>query len=704
MCRTDAVLPIALALSLATVPRGVLLAQSARTRPTAIRMNFRDVSLDTILEHLSEVAGLAVVRTVAVEGRITVISRQPMSIDQAIALLNTALKERNYAAILTGRILKVVPLAEAKKASIPVRSGSDPEAIEPTDRMITQVIPIRYVDAAKLGTDLAPLIPSYAQLTANASSNALILTDTQANIRRIVEIVRALDQHMAGDQEVAVYQLKYADATDTARLINEIFKEDGASQQQDRRARFSRFVSLMRRGRGRGRGGQEEAAPRRAQEVRASADQRTNTVVISASPDTLKVIEKVVKELDANPLAQQAVFIYHLKNANAKNLETVLNNLFDESRAPGAATGTGRTPTGSVPGRSRTDSRSRSVSSLQRQAQAAAGQTTDLVGQVYCVADEDTNTLLVMTPSKNFDRVKEIIESLDRPVPQVLIKVLIAEVTHEKSVDLGAEFSILNVRSLTQLGTFGGTDFSVAAQTGGLVFRTVENEVTVAIRALEAVGKLDVLSRPYILTSDNQEATIIVGQEVPFIRSSTITDAGQTLNTIQYEDIGIILKVTPHINPDGLVIMNVYPEISTLTGVTIPISDNLNAPVYAKRSAESRVAVRNGQTIVIGGLMEDQKRDNVEKVPILGDLPFVGALFRRTVKATNKTELLIFLTPHVAKEAGQLESMAQDEVKASKLVPKVIKRGAFQEHLNGLKRGAPKPERVQPKPYRQPRR
>jgi general secretion pathway protein D len=317
----------------------------------------------------------------------------------------------------------------------------------------------------------------------------------------------------------------------------------------------------------------------------------------------------------------------------------------------------------------------------------AARTASDLAGQVTVVADEDTNSLLVMTAPKNFERVKQVLGELDRPVPQVLIKVLFAEVTHDNSRDLGAEFSVLNLRNNGN-GITAGTDFGIAQQSGGLIFKVTENDFTAALRALDTVGKLDVLSRPYILASDNQLASITVGQEVPFITNTRTTDTGQTINTIQYQDIGIILDVIPHINPDGLVIMDVAPEISALTGTTVPISETVTAPVFAKRSAQTRISIKDGQTIVIGGLMEDRKTSTVNKVPLLGDIPLLGALFKRQQTTISKTELLIFLTPHVASRPDFLRAMSKDELDGIKIVPKAVEPGNFQEHLEGLRRGS----------------
>lgn len=631
-----------------------------------IRLNFREASLDSILEYLSEVAGLAVVRETTVEGRITLMSRHPLTVAEAVELLNAALREKGYAAVAMGNTLKIVPLADAKKRGIPVRTGNNPEDIEPTDMVVTQIIPVRYLNVTQLKQDIAPLLPAYAELAANTSSNSLILTDTQANVRRVVEIIRALDTAVSAVSEIRVFQLQYANASNTAKLINEMFKVEQAAAPTGRE---SRVIQAAARFLGRGAAQPQNAAASTEGKpnvrVNASADERTNTLVVSGPPDTLKVVEGLVKELDSSPAEEQAVFVYSLQNAKAKNMETVLNNIFKST-----TTGT------AAPAASRT----RRTTAQPAQATAAAA---GLAGEVYVVADEDTNALMVMTASKNFERVREIISDLDRPVPQVLIKVLVAEVTHDKALDLGTEFSLLNLTSDGERSIF--SRFGVDSLTSGLGIRLVEQDLSVTLAALQEVGRLDILSRPYILGSDNQAAQIMVGERVPFITSSRITEAGQTINTIQYQDIGIILNVTPHINPAGLVILDITPEVSALTGQTVPISDTVEAPVFAKRSATSRVAIQDGQTIVIGGLMEDQKRDTIRKVPLLGDIPLLGALFRRTKTEKSKTELLIFLTPHVASSPEMLQDISAAELGGTKIIPKSVEPGLFEKYMQDMK-------------------
>jgi general secretion pathway protein D len=718
-------------------------------------LNFKDASIESVLDELSATAGFIVVKIAKPEGRVTLVSKQVVSPADAVSLLNTVLKSAGYAAVQQGRILKILSLDDAKVANIPVHIGSDPTKIDPTDELITQVIPLRQADATQLKNDLAPLV-NPAGFTANASSNALVVTDTAANIRRLVEIVSALDNNLVAASEVIVVQLNYASASGTAKLINDLFGDDASRNRNQQQGGFGGGFPFFRGfggggggPGGQGGGGQNPNQPSRQQvKINASADDRTNTIVVTGPQEILATIKNVIKELDANPASDETVFIYRLKNAQSDNLEYVLNYLFNSNSASGSpqrptnsrnnafsrsgaigsnnsrSSGSSRTGSSGSSGFGSNSSRLGSSGSSspfgsnqsslggnnfgQRSTSGFGGfgspggispggsQTAaDLAGQVNVIADPDTNSLLIRTAPKNYDRVKQILDELDRAVGQVLIKVLIAEVTHDNSIDVGAELSVLNLRASGN-GQKGGTNFGLANLQSGLVVSILETDLTATLRALETEGKLDVLSRPYILASDNQLASITVGQEVPLIDNSRITDTGQTINTLRYEDVGILLDVVPHINPNGLVILDVAPEISALTGQTVQVSDTASQPIIAKRSAQSHVAIQDGHTIVIGGLMEDRKTSTISKVPILGNIPIIGELFKRTQDTKTKTELLIFLTPHVAAQPEDLKAMSKDELKGTKLTPNAVYPGAFDEHMKGLERGATTQPSTQP--------
>ena len=295
-------------------------------------------------------------------------------------------------------------------------------------------------------------------------------------------------------------------------------------------------------------------------------------------------------------------------------------------------------------------------------------QRAGLKGDALVQYDAETNSLVIVTDEETNEEIGKVVEALDKPVPQVLIKVLFLEVTHTNDLNLGVEFK--NQKEHAHMEPWKGTHvntstletvFGLADQSTGAFYRIIDQDLEATIHALAEVTKLEVLSRPSILTRNNQQAVITVGKRVPFIQNSRITYDGQTINTVTYDDIGIILQVTPHITDDRVVSMDVTPEISTLTGETVPISSTVNAPVFATRSAQTGVVVPDGKTVVIGGLMEDSKTKDKKKVPILGNIPVLGALFSRKSDEKSKTELLIFLTPHVIENSGELESVSRAE-------------------------------------------
>lgn len=876
-------------------PSDVAAATRAATGPTTlatkISINFKDAPLDTVIEFLSQTVGFAVVKEGPLDGRVTIVSKQPVSPEEALTLVNAGLKVNGFTAIRDGRVLRIAARDKAKKGNVPVHFGGKPEDVEDSEELITQVIPILNVSATKLRDDLKPLIGNDADVTSNEGSNTIIITDSSSSIRRIVKIISNLDQHEATTAEIRIVQLKYANAAAAVKLIDTFFKNQSgggqmsqemmmrmqqggqpmppmhsgsekhgnnviaaaddrtntlvimgstgslkliddiikhldsnpipASEMKTYQLKFAQAEATAKlinnlfkppksnnddypffyRRFG---GGDEEAkknvtvnaafdertnsliitapadalvgveemikkldaspmasadlkvfqlkyadafltskviedmfkpkddnsTPRffffgdnpspqtKGVKVNVTSDDRTNSLIVSAPTELLKIIEDMVKKLDANPGSEDTLFIYHLRNAQAGNLESVLNVLFGnvQGQGPGGGQQNGQQGLPGNPdqqqqgGRSsgrfgsnsgsggnsdsvlqRNNSNRRSNGGLNqpgmpRLSPGMAHAINELTGKVFVVADPDTNALLVTTASKYEKQVRLIIEDLDRAVPQVLIKVLIAEVTHDDGTDVGAEFSILNLRANGQ-GSKGGVNFGLSKIAGGLVAQVIENNFTATIRALETVGKLDVLSRPYILASDNQLARITVGQEVPFVDNSRITDTGQTINTLNYKDVGILLDVIPHINSDGLVILDVAPEISALTGETVAISDTASQPIIAKRSAQTRVGIRDGQTIVIGGLMEDRKTQTIDKVPILGDIPFLGEVFKHRQDKKTKTELLIFLTPHVAQSPDSLESSSQEETRGTKLVPRAVAPGVYEDHMDGLRRG-----------------
>ncbi|MBX2851263.1 MAG: type II secretion system secretin GspD [Phycisphaeraceae bacterium] len=644
-------------------------------------MNFDQVSLKTVLDYLAEKAGLIIINEAELQGRITIFNKKPMSLDEAINVLNTVLFEEKFTAVRRDRVLKIVSLEDAKRQSIPVQYGNDPDAIPQTDTIVTHIVPIKFASADEIREDLDDLIDDeFAEMTSNQSSNAIIITDSQANIRRLVQIISSLDKAVEKVTEVKVFKLEFADADDTARLIESTFEQTVNEDEV-----FGRLIQ-QRFGGGRGgRGGdnqQQQRGPNTARtKVSAESDTRTNSIVVSADPEAMVKIAEIIKELDSDNTAKDSVLIYHVKNMQATDLADIFNNLFESTLSS-----TNDQRFGGTTGGANGNGGGRGTRVQSANAVAATGNdgAADLVGQVSAVANEDSNTILILTPEKNFVRVQEILDELDKPVPQVLIRVLVSEVTYDNALDFGVEFEGINVGSTTDDNIL--SNFDLFDSTLGLNYLMFSGDnFRLAVRALNATGQFDVLSRPYLLTADNQEATINVGQRVPILTNSRVDESGDIISTIDYEDVGIILTVTPQINSEGLVVMDVSQVISSIADQAIPVAPDQDAVVFNQRELTTQVAVGHGQTVVIGGLVQDQLSETIRKVPMLGDLPFVGPIFRRTERSKVKTELLLFLTPEVIETPDQLTPAAEKIKSESETLDNAVEPGRMQEHLEKLK-------------------
>ena len=528
-------------------------------------------------------------------------------------------------------------------------------------------------------------------------TNTIIVTAPQSTLDDVASLISRLDTSPMVTQDIRVIHLKYATAADVADVLTDIFNPKTKNNDSSP----FRFLIFS------------DASPpeqTKGMQINITYDIRTNTILVTAPVAMLDNIEKICRQLDADPSSEDTMFIYHLRNGQAQHLEYTLNVLFGNISASGGNNQqNGQQPQNSPFGNQNQNQNGNSLSngsnSNNNQSTTAknnrnnknnqnnnnrpgaggiAQATSDFTGHVLVVAEPDTNSLLITTASKYEPMVRRIIDDLDHPVQQVLIKVLIAEVSHDNSDDLGLDFSVLNLRPSGN-GTEAGTTFG--SPTNGLIVNVLESNVTATLHALATRGKLDVLSRPYILASDNQEATITVGQSVPYVANVQFNDTNNPISTVLYRDIGVILDVTPHINPDGLVILDVTPEISSMTDSLINLTPGVSSPVFQTRNASSRVNIQDGQTIVIGGLMQDQNTTTLQKVPVIGDIPGLGLLFQRNQVEKTKTELLIFMTPHVAQMPQKLEPMTKDEEKGLRLTPGAIGPGVFQEHMSGMQRG-----------------
>ena len=588
--------------------------------------------------------------------------------------------------------LKLYPLryADAKSVADLITKVYEDEAAQSRQASRNQRnIPIWMGGAPQVGQDPTGATRE-VRAVPDVRSNSVVVAANETNLKIVDELVASLDRQLTDILRIKIYELKNANATNMAATLREMFRpqitatqQAGRPQQQQggQQTPFGMF------GNRNGSTGSSMLSP--SQEMEVAADARTNSVVVKASEDFIVVIDEIVDQLDRNPTESLSTYVIDLRNANASEVAQVIQQLLrggtsttgnrtnqnTNTNNRNANTNNSRPAT-----RQGTGGSTRNLGPLQDQDPMPmqdpgqdGGQEDErraIEGQADVQADTATNSLVIRTSPRNLEAIRNIVQNLDRPRPQVLIKVLIAEVTLDKDTRYGVEgfwenkFRV-NGDAITQRH---GTDFNLP--TTGFSTLITGDEMQAALNAFSEEGKLKVLATPRVLVLDNQTANINVGKEVPRVTNSTINELGNTVNTVTYERLGILLEVTPHINFDGLVTMEVHPEISEIAPASeaIVITPGVTSPTFNVNSADTTVAVRTGQTVVIGGLIRESSSDTVTKIPILGDIPLIGLLFSNTVKETVQRELMIFLTPIVAYTAAQLEEMTELEKAKLKLI------------------------------------
>jgi type II secretion system protein D len=533
---------------------------------------------------------------------------------------------------------------------------------------------------------------------ADIRSNSIVVAANPTNLAIVDELVANLDRQLTDILRIKVYTLKNADPTSMVTMLREMFRPQINATQQAGRTQPQQGGNNQNNpfgftNRSVGGAGSSMLAP--SQEMEIAADTRTRSVIVKASEDYIAIIDEIVNELDKNPTETAETTVIPLRHGNATDLAQVIRDLL---RGGTGGTGNRTTNNQNTQGNRNAQNNNRTGSTrtggtnntrnlgplpgqdqgpVQEPAPAPTEESQDdeanrraIEGQADVQADSSTNSLVIRTSPRNLEAIRNIIGNLDRPRPQVLIKVLIAEVTLDKETAYGVEgfwenkFHV-NGDAITQRY---GTDFNLPTQ--GLAALVTGDEMRAALNAFAEDGKLKVLATPRVLVLDNQTANVNVGKEVPRITNSTINEFGNVVNAVQYESIGIMLEVTPHINFDGLVTMDVRPEISDIAPLSesVVITPGVLSPTFNVNSAETTVAVRTGQTVVIGGLIREGETDTFSRIPILGDIPLIGFLFSNTVKERVQRELMIFLTPVVAFTSAQLEEITELEKARLKLI------------------------------------
>jgi general secretion pathway protein D len=606
--------------------------------PVYISMDFTDVDLPVLVKFISEQTKKNFIFDEKLQGKITIISPRRISVEEAYNVFLSVLQVKGFTTVEQGNTYKIVPLREAKQESLSTATGADSAA---ASEFITRLIPLQYVDTSEVVALMTPLVSKDGLLTSFPASNTLIVIDSRANIERILKILAVIDVE-GTSATLRIYPLRYASAADVVKTLDVLYQETPAAP-GPAAARRSRL-------------GRTRGAP-----PKFLADVRTNSLIALAGADMQTDIADLLSKLDIPaPENTGKINVYYLENSDAEEVAKVLASLSERRAAPGQPVAAGAPPT------------------------VKGVISAELEGGVRITADKATNSLIIIASVNDYQTIVDVIKKLDIRRRQVYVESLIMEITLNKGRDLGVEFRGA-AETRNQGAVLGGTNFDfsgnlnsllaslasgnpllfagqglIAAGIAGNVVLPDGTEIpaiTAVLRAAQNRDNINILSSPHLLTMDNKEAEIIVGQNVPFITSQATpiaaTNLGNIVNTIERKDIGVTLRMTPHIHESEFVSLDIYQESSAILGTSILNVDQVG-PTTTKRSAKTSVLVRNGDTVVLGGMMQETFNVLERSVPLLGDIPLLGNLFKFKSVNRQKTNLLIFLTPHIMKSPDDM--------------------------------------------------
>ena len=635
--------------------------QPSQGREDAVLLNFVNADIDAVVRAIGQYTGRTFVIDPRVKGTLSLSTERPVTRQQAYDQLLTALRLQGFTIVQTGNVARVVPEADAKLqgGAVVIPKGSPPSG----DQLVTQVFRLQYESATAMVPILRPLIAPNNTISAYPQNNTLVITDYADNLRRIQRIIESIDTPATSDVEII--PVKNGLALEIATVVNRVLDEGARAAGQATDA--GQRISLL-------------------------AEPRTNSIIIRApSPQRLQLAKSLIAQLDKPALTPGNINVIHLRNAEAIRLAPLLRAIIgaDPSFVPQGSGGSGLSPStalgpGSSPQPGTTLGAPGGTAPGIGQSiggGSGAGGTGGLAGMIQ--ADPATNSLIITAPEPLYRNIRAIVDKLDMRRAQVVIESLIVEVTADKATEFGIQWQALGGIDNSDTSVIGGTNFGVggsniinAAQNIGLLGQglnlgVVNGRINIPgigevlnlaflARALATSADANILSTPTIQTLDNEEAKFLVGQNIPLITGSFTQTGGAATNpfqTFERKDIGLQLRVKPQVSEGGVVRLAIYQELSSIQNTLTAAQGGI---ITNKRSFESSVLVEDGNIVVLGGLIEDRVDNSKNSVPVLGDIPFVGGLFRYENRGRRKTNLLVFLRPYVVRDESTSSSLALD--------------------------------------------
>ena len=606
-----------------------------------ITVNFVNADIQSVIKVVGQSTGRNFILDPRVTGTVNIVSDKPVSKDMLYQILLSTLRVQGYAAVEGDGFVKIVPEAEAKTSASPVGEAA---TRVPGDRIVTQVFILQNENAVQLVPLLRPLVTANNFIGAYPNNNAIVITDYASNVQRIQRIVESIDRPSSAD--VQIIRLQNASAIDIAQTLKTVVPETNVPAN----------------------------APGSTPKVAVAVDQRTNSLLVRAdNPQLMLRIKALALGLDAPGAGNNNIYTVFLRNAEATRIAETLRGLLSGSESSRVTT-TSTTPAGSTA----TQSTATQTTGAPTGAPTAAPSS---VIQAY----PPTNSIIITASEPVYRALRTVIDQLDQRRHQVFVEALIVEVSTGRAAEFGVQWNAgTNVGNNTTV--FAGTNFSTTtpgtnilqnaanpALIGqGLNLGIIRGELEIPgfgkilnlqflARALEGDSGANVLSTPNVLTLDNEEAKIVVGQNVPFITGTYTPTAGSAANpfqTIERKDIGLTLRVTPQVSEAGAVKLKIFQEVSSVTRDKALVQ---SADIITnKRMLESTVLVDDGQIVVLGGLIQDDQNAAVDKVPLLGDIPYLGALFKYESRNRKRTNLMVFLRPVILKDERAAASLTAD--------------------------------------------
>lgn len=587
---------------------GTLSASPALAAGKGVVLNFNEVDISTMVKFISDLTGRNFVLDDRVKGKISVYSPSKLSNEEAYNVFVSVLELKGFTVVQSGKVGKIVPSASAKQSGFTLLPSGQQAPVN--ENYVAQVNKLENISAQEALAFLQPMISKDGHISAFGPGNLLLIVDSSLNIRKLQSILQTIDSERTREGLEIIY-LQNASAESTATTIKQWLSGNDAKPAGQPTAGGNATGSVL-------------------------ADQRLNALLVFGNENVKTAIRELVAKLDVQPPeASSKVNVYYLENTDATEMAKVL-----EGVVKGLAT--------TAPGQPAT------VSPLDS-------------GKITITPDKASNSLVIMASIADYNNLTQVIKKLDRRSKQVFVQVLIAEVSLDKSRELGLQGGVIGAGVLNRYLTVAGlydplgtlsTIASAITKTGSLSSGITASPVniTAVLKALDKNGLVNILSTPNILTSDNKEAEINVGENVPFQGSSTLS-SGISQTSIERKDIGINLKIKPQISEGDYIRMDINQEISAVKNDKGQAVDL----VTTKRSAKTSIVVKDKETVVIGGLIQDSEDVNVQKIPYLGDIPVLGWLFKTTTKSRKKTNLMILLTPHIVKEASDLTKLTDEQ-------------------------------------------